>query len=120
MSCVIQLPYDPFCCCDCAAESAQPSTSARPAQQKPVARKTVQHPLAEVGGYRMPSVGNIGGAKGIGIAGGGVTKRTKQPGTAGPSKAAKTVSKEEADAIALREAAKKRVQARTLSTFGLG
>ena len=68
----------------------------------------------------MPSVGNIGGAKGIGVAGGGVKKRAKQPDSGVAKKASKPVSKEEAVAIAAREAAKKRVQQRTLSTFGLG
>lgn len=105
------------------AESQAPPTKARPmAAQKPVAKKaaTVQHPMAELGGYKMPSVGNIGGAKGIGIAGGGVKKRTQRVDTGIANKASKAVSKEEADAIAAREAAKKRVQQRTLSTFGLG
>lgn len=100
-----------------------PTASARPAAaQKLVAKKaaTVQHPMAELGGYKMPSVGNIGGAKGIGVAGGGVKKRTKQTDTGPASKGSKPVSKEEAAAIAAREAAKKRVQQRTLSTFGLG
>ena len=76
--------------------------------------------MADLGGYKMPSVGNIGGAKGIGVASGGVKKRTKQSETGATGKASKPVSKEEADAIAAREAAKKRVQQRTLSTFGLG
>ena len=106
-----------------AAEPSAPQTSARAAAtQKPVAKKatSIQHPMAELGGYKMPSVGNIGGAKGIGVAGGGVKKRTKQSDSGVASKASKPVSKEEADAIAAREAAKKRVQQRTLSTFGLG
>jgi len=87
------------------------STSGRPAGAPPAAKRKapgIQHPLAEVGGYKMPTTGRIGGAKGIGSSSGGVTKRKGQPESA------------KADAIAAREAAKKRVQQRTLSTFGLG
>ena len=68
----------------------------------------------------MPSTGRIGGAKGIGASSGGITKRKGQPESVKASKHSKPVSKEEADAIAAREAAKRRVQQRTLSTFGLG
>lgn len=68
----------------------------------------------------MPTTGRIGGAKGIGGSAGGVTKRKGQPSTVTAAKSSKPLSKEEADAIAAREAAKKRVQLRTLSTFGLG
>lgn len=69
----------------------------------------------------MPTAGRIGGAKGIGsTASGGVTKHKGQPASVKATKSSKPVSKEEADAIAAREAAKKRVQQRTLSTFGLG
>ena len=68
----------------------------------------------------MPTTGRIGGAKGIGSSTGGVTKRKGQPGTVTAVKSSKPLSKEEAAAVAAREAAKKRVQQRTLSTFGLG
>ena len=98
-----------------------PTSSGRPAGAPQAARRkpaAAQHPLAELGGYKMPTAGRIGGAKGIGASVGGVVKRKGQPVTAG--KPSKPVSKEEADAIAAREAAKKRVQQRTLSTFGLG
>ena len=99
-----------------------PSTSGRLAgvpqgvKRKPAAA----HPLAEIGGYKMPTTGRIGGAKGIGTSAAGVTKRKGQPSTVTASKSSKPVSKEEADAVAAREAAKRRVQQRTLSTFGLG
>lgn len=99
------------------------SISGRPAGAPPAAKRKapgIQHPLAEVGGYKMPTTGRIGGAKGIGSSSGGVTKRKGQPESAKASKSSKAVSQEEADAIAAREAAKKRVQQRTLSTFGLG
>ncbi len=99
------------------------STSGRPAGAPPAAKRkapSIQHPLAEIGGYKMPTTGRIGGAKGIGSSSGGVTKRKGQPESAKASKSSKAVSQEEAAAIAAREAAKKRVQQRTLSTFGLG
>lgn len=100
-----------------------PSTSGRlPGAPQGVKRKpaAAHHPLAEIGGYRMPTTGRIGGAKGIGNSAAGVTKRKGQPSTVTASKSSKPVSKEEADAIAARQAAKKRVQQRTLTTFGLG
>ena len=102
------------------AGSARPTQSA--AVPQAVKRKAAvpQHPMADVGGYRMPTAGRIGGAKGIGAPSGGVTKVKGQPASSKAAKASKPVSKEEADAIAAREAAKKRVQQRTLSTFGLG
>ena len=83
------------------------------------------HPQAGVGGYQMPDVGKIGGAKGMGSmlnnssasASGKVDVKRKRDGDAAP---AKPVSKEEAEFIARREAARQRVQARTMSTFGLG
>ena len=104
-----------------AASGAGRSNQAAAAPQALKKKATaVQHPLADVGGYRMPTAGRIGGAKGIGASSGGVTKVKGQPASAKAGKASKPVSKEEADAIAAREAAKKRVQQRTLSTFGLG
>ena len=104
-------------------QDTAPSSTGRPAgapqgiKRKPAA---AHHPLADIGGYKMPTTGRIGGAKGIGGSAGGVTKRKGQPSTAAAAKSSKSLSKEEADAIAAREAAKKRVQQRTLSTFGLG
>jgi hypothetical protein len=87
------------------------------------------HPQAGVGGSQMPEVGRIGGAKGIGSfiqpssgsgarAGGGGDrgdgKRKRD------DKSAKPVSKEEAEFIALREAARQRVQSRDMKAYGLG
>ncbi|KAL3138161.1 hypothetical protein ABBQ38_005388 [Trebouxia sp. C0009 RCD-2024] len=99
-----------------------PSTSGRlaGAPQGVKRKSTAAHPLTDIGGYKMPTTGRIGGAKGIGASAAGVTKRKGQPTTVTASKSSKPVSKEEADAIAAREAAKRRVQQRTLSTFGLG
>ena len=99
-----------------------PSSGQLAAAPPAVKRKAVaaQHPLAELGGYKMPAAGRIGGAKGIGGSAAGVTKRKGQSSSVSASKSNKPVSKEEAAALAAREAAKKRVQSRTLSTFGLG
>jgi len=74
------------------------------------------HPLAGVGGYQMPAAGKIGGAKGAGQMTGssGVDKRKHEDSTLG-----KPVSREEAEAWARREAARKRVEARTMAAFGL-
>ena len=104
-------------------QETAPSSSGRTAGvSQGVKRKSAaaHHPLAEIGGYKMPTAGRIGGAKGIGGSAGGVNKRKGQPSTVTPAKPSKSLSKEEANAIAAREAAKKRVQQRTLSTFGLG
>ncbi|KAL4519555.1 hypothetical protein Ndes2526B_g01859 [Nannochloris sp. 'desiccata'] len=90
------------------------------------------HPQAGVGGYQMPEVGKIGGAKGIGSmlhpsgarggtggssSGKGDVKR-KRDGDV--SKPAKPITKEEAEFLARREAARQRVQARSMQSFGLG
>lgn len=81
----------------------------------PGSKVSQAHPLAGVGGYQMPSVGKIGGAKGLGAQDSGKRKRDEGPG--GGTK--KPVSKEEAEALARREAARQRVQARTMASFGL-
>jgi len=120
------------------------STSARVAAPSAVAGNRVPqpvlpgmkivhaHPQAGVGGYQMPEIGKIGGAKGIGSmlhpsgAGGGTggsnsgrgDAKRKRDGDA--SKPAKPVSKEEAEFLARREAARQRVQARSMQSFGLG
>ena len=104
------------------------------------------HPLAGVGGYQMPEVGRIGGAKGIGVIAGGhgvestnasgstsgaKRKRDGSGGGGGGGGGAKNnsksggqdnnpLSKEEAEFLAKREAARQRVQARTMKGFGLG
>lgn len=93
---------------------------------------TAKHPLAGIGGYQMPKEGRIGGAKGIGHvnsydAGTNDTgkresktlgKRNAEAIETRVSKGDKE-SKEEADFRARREAARQRVQARTMAAFGL-
>ncbi|GLI60013.1 hypothetical protein VaNZ11_002077 [Volvox africanus] len=111
------------------------STSGR-LDSLPVATKTVQrvlavpkHPLADVGGYRAPTTGRIGGHMGAGVEveagagdGGNVAKRkreeqlTKAGGKGGTKPAA--VSAEEAEALTRREAARQRVAQRTAAGFG--
>lgn len=83
------------------------------------------HPLGNIGGYQMPTVGAIGGAKGVGAS----SNRTvaavgaKRPRDAAAPHADKTTggkgSKEEKEALARREAARARVQQRTMQAFGL-
>jgi WW domain-binding protein 4 len=82
-------------------------------------RRVIQlpaHPQAGVGGYQMPQGGRIGASKGVGAAGGGAAAGGKRP----RDEPAKKVSKEDAEALARREAAKQRVQQRALSNFGMG
>jgi WW domain-binding protein 4 len=96
------------------------------------------HPMAGVGGYQMPRAGRIGGAKGVGYANNldgaqqlSAVNNTKARASSGDTvkrkrdqdqgkKMEKPVSKEEAEFLARREAARQRVQARTMATFGLG
>lgn len=73
------------------------------------------HPLANVGGYQMPTVGRLGAAKGVG-GGSNATAKRKRPVVASKTK---EVDKEEQEELARREAARQRVQQRTASTFGL-
>ena len=70
----------------------------------------------------MPVTGTIGGAKGVGSEGrqqSSITgaKRSREENAKGQS--AKALSKAEQEAIAKREAARARVQQRTMQTFGL-
>lgn len=76
-----------------------------------------QHPLANAGGYQMPLAGRVGAAKGVGGQAGNtkVAKRSRSEASGD-----KNLDKEEAAALARREAARQRVQQRTMSTFGLG
>ena len=73
------------------------------------------HPLAGLGGYSIPQSGVVGAARGVGAAAPNPAKRRRDE----PGKPGKAVSKEEADALARREAAKARVEQRTLKNFGL-
>lgn len=67
--------------------------------------------------YQMPTVGAIGGAKDLGDIGAPKRKRVDDGKGGGGGKA---LSKEEEEALARREAARQRVQQRTLQTFGMG
>lgn len=86
------------------------------------------HPLAGVGGSQMPSIGRIGGAKGVGSltmsTGDGSNKegnaaKRKRDEEKEQLKKFKALPKEEQEAIAKREMAKKRVQQREAAFFGL-
>lgn len=80
-------------------------------------RAVASHPLASVGGHQMPDVGRIGGAKGVGL----VQQRKSAEDAAKRKRDAggKPVSKEEEEARARREAARLRVEQRTMASFGL-
>ena len=81
------------------------------------------HPQAGVGGTQMPEVGRIGGAKGAGSLIQPIGGRSGGGGDKGDGKRKrddKPVSKEEAEFIALREAARQRVQSRDMKAYGLG
>ncbi|KAF6262025.1 hypothetical protein COO60DRAFT_1699474 [Scenedesmus sp. NREL 46B-D3] len=95
-----------------------------------VVKKVVQlpsHPLAGVGGHAMPASGRIGGAKGVGIAdpaaaAADAQKRKREdlpPAAAAGKGGKKPLSAAEAEALARREAARQRVEARTKTAFGL-
>ncbi len=92
---------------------AEPAAAPRPAAKRMPA--SAAHPLAGLGGYSIPQSGVIGAARGVGAVGANPAKRKRDE----PGKPSKVVSKEEADALARREAAKARVEQRTLKNFGL-
>ena len=80
------------------------------------------HPMSNIGGYQMPTIGRIGGAKGLGAAQAtsapSAGKRQREGTTSGKA-GGKALSKEEHEALARREAARARVQQRTMQAFGL-
>jgi len=107
-----------------AGQAASTSGAAPAPQRKPVARRipaTAAHPLAGLGGYAIPLSGAIGAARGVGAAGAPAAKRKRDGGggSVGGGKPGKPPTKEEAAAQARREAARARVEQRTLKTFGL-
>ena len=83
----------------------------------------VKHPLSQLGGYQMPSVGAIGGlkdaARNLQNSKTGVKRSGSQSAEVSANKSQK-LSAEEEVAIAKREAARARVQSRTMQAFGLG
>lgn len=106
-----------------AGEGTKPGLAAAGSKRPPgtvVVKRVVsvpKHPLADLGGYQMPTVGAIGGAKDLGDIGAPKRKRVDDGKGGGGGKA---LSKEEEEALARREAARQRVQQRTLQTFGMG
>lgn len=84
----------------------------------------IVHPLANLGGYSMPEVGKIGGMKGVGTLTSSSTQpavKRKREDRSDAAKAPKAeLSEEERRALAAREAARTRVQQRTMQNFGLG
>ena len=114
-----------------AAGPSKPATASTSIQQQPVGRRIEKsaHPLSGIGGYRMPVKGTIGGARGVGVVGGGVSKVSSSAATtttaAKGTAAAKTtisgkpMSQEEREAIAKREAARARMAARNAAQFGM-
>jgi len=106
-----------------AGQAASTSGAAPAPQRKPVARRipaTAAHPLAGLGGYAIPLSGAIGAARGVGAAGAPAAKRKREAAAGGGGgKPGKPPTKEEAAAQARREAARARVEQRTLKTFGL-
>lgn len=78
-------------------------------------------PLTKIGGYQMPSTGAIGGAKQLASSSQASTLR-KRPRSAVKEKSyvkQQKLSPDEAAAVAKREAARARVQDRTMQAFGL-
>lgn len=89
-------------------------------------RVTKAHPLADIGGYQMPTEGVIGGGRGV--ASSLVTPSTRAQEKDGEKKAKagskrkkddSGLSKKEREFLEKREAARKRVQKRTMEAFGL-
>lgn len=85
-----------------------------------------EHPSAGIGGHRIPSAGEVGGKKRVGYLEGEAvqgSKRARQGASlaqSAPGKSDGSLSKEEEEARQKREAAKQRVQQRTLAGFGFG
>ena len=80
------------------------------------------HPQANIGGYRMPTEGRIGGAKGVGMGAAGAPTAGVKRGREEPAAskgAGKEMSAAEKEALEKREAARARVQQRTMQQFGL-
>ena len=94
-----------------------------------VVRGKLPQDLAQLGGYQAPISGNL--TRGITIAGqpaasakpeaaGAISADGKKRNREEPEGNAAPVSKEEEEERKQREAARKRVQARTAAAFGLG
>ncbi|KAG2436091.1 hypothetical protein HYH02_011602 [Chlamydomonas schloesseri] len=102
--------------------------------EKKVVTRTLavpKHPVSDIGGYQAPTTGRVGGAMGAGIvleepSAGAKRKREEEAAVkaagskaaAGKAGKAAAISKEEAEALARREAARQRVAQRTAAGFG--
>uniref|UniRef100_A0A7S1GFX3 Matrin-type domain-containing protein n=1 Tax=Picochlorum oklahomense TaxID=249345 RepID=A0A7S1GFX3_9CHLO len=91
-------------------------------------RVTKAHPLADIGGYQMPTEGVIGGGRGVasslatastGLEQQDGRKKSKAAGSKRKKDEDSALSKKEQEFLAKREAARKRVQKRTMEAFGL-
>ncbi|CAG9463455.1 unnamed protein product [Pedinophyceae sp. YPF-701] len=91
-------------------------------QHKVTVRRAPETKLVrtQVGGHYIPSTGTYGASKGVFSKNAGGVKRRRDEGNGGKQAEKKAVSKEEAEALAKREAARKRVDARTKAFYGLG
>lgn len=107
------------------AEGRTASPAGGKAPVRKVLRLSEKHPaMSSIGGHSMPSTGTIGGAKGVGgaaaaAAAAAVSALKPKGGVQKPKASTKPLSKEDQEAIAKREAARARVQKRTLTSFGL-
>ena len=98
-------------------ECSRPAAAKSADGRQPAVQRRFKHPLADLGGKAIPLAGAIGGAKGVGAAGGVAKRKREEQG--GGSGGKKQVSEAEAAALAKREAARARVHARELKAFGL-
>eukprot|EP00193_Tetraselmis_chui_P005432 CAMPEP_0177753912 /NCGR_PEP_ID=MMETSP0491_2-20121128/1725_1 /TAXON_ID=63592 /ORGANISM="Tetraselmis chuii, Strain PLY429" /LENGTH=278 /DNA_ID=CAMNT_0019269253 /DNA_START=205 /DNA_END=1045 /DNA_ORIENTATION=+ len=108
---------------EAAAAGAAAAGAAESVSLASVTTKKYAHPMQDVGGVQFHQVGGkVGAARGLGVQGKESAKR-KQPEASGgggaAGKPAKKVSKEEAEALARREAARARTEKRTMKQFGL-
>lgn len=78
---------------------------------------THAHPLAGIGGYQMPTQGTIGGARGLDVLTKGNTSTAS--GKSKRSENGAKMSTDEEAFLARREAARKRVEKRTMDAFGM-
>eukprot|EP00873_Tetraselmis_striata_P006059 jgi/Tetstr1/426323/TSEL_016638.t1 len=102
-----------------AAAAAKPSSAAQSVSLASVSTKKHHHPMQSVGGVQFHQLGGkVGAARGLGAQGKETGKR-KQPEAAAAPAAKKKMSKEEAEAVAKREAARARMEKRTMKQFGL-
>eukprot|EP00884_Botryococcus_braunii_P002698 jgi/Botrbrau1/12429/Bobra.0229s0025.1 len=114
------------------AEQPTPTVASQPGESKGQAafvRRQVSdadHPSAGIGGHRIPTAGQVGGNKRVGYLEDEAVQGSKKSRTAGSDGASTSIkgdtslSKEEEEARQKREAAKLRVQKRTLAGFGFG